>query len=81
MSGGVRARGAQVPDSSAGTSTATTAPGEVWALEVLGEGAAMAPGRQVDLGELPRSPPSSTDPTAPVYALSQRGSIVRLDPA
>ena len=55
--------------------------GEVWALEVLGEGAAMAPGRQVTLGELPQLTAVVDGPDGAVYALSQQGSIVRLDPA
>jgi len=53
----------------------------VWAVEVLGEGAAMTAGRQVDLGELPALTAVVDGPDGAVYALSQQGPIVRVDPA
>ena len=54
---------------------------QVWALEVLGEGATLAPGRQVTLGELPAITSVLSGPDGAVYVLSLQGSIVRLDPA
>ena len=55
--------------------------GEIWALEVTGEGTALAPGRQVDLGSLPAITAAVDGPAGEVYVLSQRGPVVRLDPA
>ena len=54
--------------------------GRVWALEVLGEGDDMTPGRQVDLGELPAVTAVVDGPAGEVYALSGQGAVVRLDP-
>ncbi len=81
VSGGVRARGPQVPDLVGWYVYADYCAGEVWALEVLGDGAAMTPGRQVTLGELPAITAIVDGPDGAVYVLSQQGSIVRLDPA
>jgi glucose/arabinose dehydrogenase len=81
VSGGVRARGAAVPDLVGWYVYGDYCAGQVWALEVLGEGATMAPGRQVDLGELPAITAVVDGPDRVVYVLSQQGSIVRLDPA
>ena len=53
VSGGVRGRGDGDRDARpAGTCTATTAPATVWALEVTGDGAALAAGRNVELGNV-----------------------------
>ena len=77
----MRARGEAVPDLVGWYVFGDYCAGQVWALEVLGEGAEMAPGRQVDLGELPAITAVVDGPDGALYVLSQRGSIVRLDPA
>ena len=69
------------PSSSAGTCTATTAPGEVWALEVLGEGNAMAPGRQVDARRAAGAHRRRRRPGGRGLRPVGQGSVVRLDPA
>ncbi len=81
VNGGVRARGPQVPDLVGWYVYGDWCTGEIWALEVLGEGTAMAPGRQVTLGPLPAITAAVDGPHGEVYVLSQEGSVVRLDPA
>ena len=54
--------------------------GEVWALEVTGEGAALAPGRQVLLGEVPAVTAVVDGPDGEVYVLSGAGPVIRLEP-
>ena len=81
VSGGVRARGAQVPDLVGWYVYGDYCAGELWALEVVGEGPAMAAGRQVTLGDVPGLTAVVDGPDGAVYALSHQGPIVRLDPA
>ncbi len=81
ISGGVRARGAQVPDLVGWYVYGDYCAGRVWALEVLGTGASMEAGRQVDLGALPAVTAVVDGPQGEVYALSGQGAVVRLDPA
>jgi glucose/arabinose dehydrogenase len=80
ISGGVRPRGGPVPDLVGWYVYGDFCAGRVWALEVLGEGADLAAGRQVDLGELPAITAVVDGPRGEVYAISGQGSIVRLDP-
>ncbi|MDQ3470253.1 MAG: sugar dehydrogenase, partial [Actinomycetota bacterium] len=56
--------------------------GTVWALEVLGEGAALSVGRQVTLAEGVAAPTAVVDgPDGTVYVLAGGGAVLRLDPA
>ena len=74
------ARGAvPFPTSSAGTSTATSAPGRSGRWRCSATGNDLTPGRQVDLGELPAVTAVVDGPGGEVYALSQQGAVVRLD--
>jgi hypothetical protein len=81
ISGGVRARGGAVPDLVGWYVYGDLCAGRLWALEVLGEGDDMAPGRQVDLGELPAITAVVDGPAGEVFALSGQGPVVRLDAA
>ena len=76
----MRARGAAVPDLVGWYVYGDYCAGRVWALEVLGEGDDMTPGRQVDLGELPAITAVVDGPAGEVYVLSGQGAVVRLDP-
>ena len=81
ISGGVRARGGPVPALVGWYVYADYCSGQVWALQVTGEGESMAAGRQVELGEVP-SPTAVVDgPGGEVYVLSGGGGVYRLDPA
>jgi hypothetical protein len=80
ISGGVRVRSGPLPDVVGWYVYGDFCAGRVWALEVLGEGASMVPGRHVDLGELPAITAVVDGPTGEVYALSGQGPVVRLDP-
>lgn len=79
VSGGVRARSASVPDLVGWYVYGDFCAGQVWALEVLGTGASMTAGRQVDLGALPAITAVVDGPQGEVYALSKDGPVVRLD--
>ena len=61
------------PISSAGTSTATTAPGRSGRSRCSARATTMTPGRQVDLGELPAITAVVDGPDGEVYALSRSG--------
>ena len=75
------ARGAvPSPTSSAGTSTATSAPGGSGRSRCSARATTLTPGRHVDLGELPAVTAVVDGPAGEVYALSQQGAVVRLDP-
>jgi glucose/arabinose dehydrogenase len=80
VSGGVRARGGPVRDLVGWYVYGDYCAGQLWALEVVGDGAAMRPGRQVDLGELAAVTAVVGGPDGEVYALSLQGPVVRLDP-
>jgi glucose/arabinose dehydrogenase len=81
ISGGVRARGGPVPDLVGWYVYGDFCAGTIWAIEVLGSGFEMTPGRQVVLGELPAITAVVDGPEGEVYVLSQQGPVVRLDPA
>jgi len=81
ISGGARPRGGPVPDLVGWYVYGDLCAGTVWALEVLGTGDALTPGRQVDLGELPAITAVVEGQQGEIYALSGQGSVVRLDPA
>jgi glucose/arabinose dehydrogenase len=81
VSGGLRARGGPVRDLVGWYVYGDYCAGRLWALEVLGEGSSMRPGRQVDLGELAAVTTVVGGPDGEVYALSLQGPVVRLDPA
>ena len=70
ISGGVRVRGGPVPALAGWYVYADYCAGRVWALQITGEGASLAAGRQVELGEVP-SPTAVVDgPGGEVYVLS-----------
>ena len=81
VSGGVRPAGGPVPDLVGWYVFGDYCSGQLWALEVLGVGASLAPGRQVDLGEVPSLTAVVDGPQGELYALSGRGPVLRLDPA
>ena len=55
--------------------------GQVWALQVTGEGAAMAAGRNVELGQVESATAVVDGPDGETYVLSAGGTVYRLDPA
>ena len=55
--------------------------GTVWALEVTGEGASMAAGRNVTIGTVAGLTAVVDGPNGELYALSQEGPVLRLDAA
>ena len=81
VAGGVRVRGGPVPDLVGWYVYGDYCAGRVWAIEVLGTGFEMAPGRHVELGQLPSVTAVVDGPQGEVYALSREGPVVRLDPA
>lgn len=81
ISGGVRARGGPVAELAGWYVFGDFCAGTVWALQVLGEGPSLAAGRVVELGELPGLTAVAEGPEGELYALSQQGPVVRLDPA
>jgi hypothetical protein len=81
VSGGVRTRGGPVRDLVGWYVFGDYCAGRVWALEVLGEGSSMRPGREIDLGEVPSLTAVVDGPQGELYALSLQGEVVRLDPA
>jgi glucose/arabinose dehydrogenase len=81
VSGGVRVRGGPVRDLVGWYVYGDYCSGDLWAVEVLGEGAAMAPGRQVELGNVPSLAEVVEGPQGEVYAVSLSGTVLRLDPA
>ncbi|MET0325394.1 MAG: PQQ-dependent sugar dehydrogenase, partial [Ilumatobacteraceae bacterium] len=80
ISGGVRARGGDVPELLGWYVYADYCSGEVWALEVTGEGGSLASGRQVLLGEIPSATAAVDGPDGAVYVLSAAGPVTRLEP-
>jgi glucose/arabinose dehydrogenase len=80
VSGGVRVRSGPVPDLVGWYVYGDYCSGDLWALEVLGEGAAMTPGRQVELGNVPSLAEVVEGPQGEVYAVSLSGTVLRLDP-
>ena len=81
ISGGVRVRGGPVPGLAGWYVYADYCAGQVWALQITGEGASLAAGRQVELGQV-ASPTAVVDgPGGEVYVLSAGGGVYRLDPA
>jgi glucose/arabinose dehydrogenase len=81
VSGGVRVRGGAAPDLVGWYVYGDYCSGDLWAVEVLGEGAAMRPGRQVELGDVPSLAEVVEGPEGEVYAVSLQGAVLRLDPA
>jgi glucose/arabinose dehydrogenase len=80
ISGGVRVRGGPVPALEGWYVYADYCSGQVWALEVTGEGADLAAGRTVELGLVEAATALVAGPTGEVYALSRDGPVYRLDP-
>jgi hypothetical protein len=80
VSGGLRVRSGSVPELLGWYVYGDYCSGEVWAIEVVGEGAAMAAGRQVLLGELPSVTAIVDGPDGEAYALSAEGPVTRLEP-
>jgi glucose/arabinose dehydrogenase len=81
ISGGVRVRGGPVPAMVGWYVYADYCSGQVWALQVTGEGAEIAAGRTVELGQV-ESPTAVVDgPSGETYVLSANGTVYRLDPA
>jgi glucose/arabinose dehydrogenase len=80
VSGGVRVRGGPVPDLVGWYVYGDYCSGDLWAVEVLGEGASMRPGRQVELGNVPSLAEVVEGPDGEVYAVSLQGAVLRLDP-
>ncbi len=81
ISGGTRVRGGPVPALEGWYVYADYCSGQLWALEVLGEGADLAAGRTVTLGTVEAATTVVAGPTGEVYALSRDGPVYRLDPA
>jgi glucose/arabinose dehydrogenase len=79
VSGGVRVRGGPVADLVGWYVYGDYCSGDLWALEVLGAGAAMKPGRQVELGNVPKLAEVVEGPAGEAYAVSLDGPILRLD--
>ena len=80
VSGGARVRGGPVPDLVGWYVYGDYCSGDLWAVEVLGEGASMRPGRQVELGNVPSLAEVVEGPEGEVYAVSVGGAVLRLDP-
>jgi sugar lactone lactonase YvrE len=81
VSGGVRARSGAVPELEGWYVYADYCSGQVWALEVIGDGSSLAPGRTVELGRLPSVTAVVDGPGGEVYVVSGGGELARLDPA
>ncbi|MET0143254.1 MAG: PQQ-dependent sugar dehydrogenase [Ilumatobacteraceae bacterium] len=81
ITGGVRARGGPVADLVGWYVYSDFCSGEVWALEVLGDGDGLTPGRQVTLGDVAAPTAVVDGPDGAVYVLSDQGPVYRLDPA
>jgi glucose/arabinose dehydrogenase len=80
ISGGVRVRGGPVPALEGWYVYADYCSGQVWALEVTGEGADLAAGRTVELGVVENAAAVVAGPSGEVYVLSRAGPVYRLDP-
>jgi glucose/arabinose dehydrogenase len=80
ISGGVRARGGDVPELIGWYVYGDGCSGEVWAQEVLGDGASMTPGRLVLLGEVTAPVAIVDGPDGAVYAVSHQGALLRFEP-
>ena len=80
ISGGVRARGGPVPALVGWYVYADYCSGQVWALQVTGDGAAMAAGRNVELGQVESATAVVDGPGGETYVLSANGTVYRLDP-
>jgi glucose/arabinose dehydrogenase len=81
ISGGVRARGGPVAELVGWYVYADYCSGQVWALQVQGEGPAMAAGRTVELGEVASATAVVDGPAGELFVLSASGDVLRLDPA
>jgi hypothetical protein len=81
VSGGVRVRGGPVPALEGWYVFGDFCTGTVSALEVSGEGPTIAAGRVIELGALPSLTAVVDGPDGTIYALSQDGPVMRLDPA
>jgi glucose/arabinose dehydrogenase len=80
ISGGARVRGGPVPALEGWYVYADYCSGQLWALEVIGEGADLAAGRTVTLGSVETATAVVAGPAGEVYALSRDGPVYRLDP-
>ena len=79
MSGGVRARGAATGALAGWYVYGDYCSGTVWALEVTGEGPALAAGRNVQIGNVESLTAIVDGPAGELYALSQSGPVYRIE--
>ncbi len=79
VSGGTRARGTGAGTLAGWYVYGDYCSGTVWALEVTGDGPAMAPGRNLELGNVTSLTAVVDGPDGELYALSQAGPVLRLD--
>lgn len=81
ISGGVRTRGESIPELAGWYVFTDYCAGDVQALEVLGDGADIGPGRVVTLATDVVTPTAVVDgPDGELYVLSAAGPVLRVDP-
>ena len=81
VSGGTRARGDGAGTLAGWYVYGDYCSGTVWALEVTGQGASMAPGRNVAIGTVEGLTAIVDGPGGELYAVSLQGPVLRLDAA